>query len=897
MKTPTFLIGALGASILSFSSLAQISDQHGKQDFLEMHDGVSFFHSEDGSIKRIYGNVFSEGQTAKQSADAFLNEWSSLWGFDAEDLLPVGPWGIGNHIQPIMFDQVTQSYKFTGVGYLQSYQGVPIYNSRVTVLCRNESGFPAVHVTSDLYNVSRWNLSTGQPSSKVAVNVLRKRFGSNARISKPVYVIFAGLEGDRKDPALAYVSEVELGNKFIGTFEKYRYIVDANDGSILHIDDLILHTVDGQVKANVTQGAAADECEIELPVPMQYAKVTGGGQTTYADVDGYYELPTSGAGNITVSSGVEGRYFNVNNQGSSDSNISQSTGTDSTLNILHNQENTSEFYRAEVNAYVESNIVRDFTLFYNPDYPVIAGQEEFAVNVNIDSSCNAYYDGSSINFYRNTGGCNNTSFSVIVHHEYGHHLVNTAGSGQGEYGEGFSDVMGVLITGENKLAIGFYQGDCVDGIRNADNDCQYQSSGCSTCGSAIHACGQLISGCVWDIREQMKFLPGGLDALNSICVNSILMHSGTSIDEAIAIDFLTLDDNDSDIGNGTPHYQQIASGFTAHSIDVPQLDFLNYNFPNGISESVLPGQIATIEFEVYAGIEEPNTDEIYLVVEENGDSSLFPATYYGGDSYSVSFPPFDCGDDVRYYFKAESENGTTVYEPLGAPASKYALAVGVINETIALEADFNEGLPSGWSADGLWGATIDCAPGGDCGVGNAMYFGQSVSCDYNQGTVAGALLTPVIDMSDYSGDMVLSFCNALETEDFDSYDRAEVRVNGEMVAELGESNNWETIELPINASSYDTLQVEWYFDSGDDIFNEFRGWHIDNVLLRGASVECDDSGTCEGDVNGDNSVNVSDILMVIDQWGQTDSPADANADGIVNVSDALLIISRWGACP
>mgnify|MGYP001208420938 CR=1 FL=1 len=84
------------------------------------------------------------------------------------------------------------------------------------------------------------NLSAGQPSSKVAMNALRKRFGSNARISKPVYVIFAGLEGDRKDPALAYVSEVELGNKFLGTFEKYRYIVDANNGSILHTDDLII---------------------------------------------------------------------------------------------------------------------------------------------------------------------------------------------------------------------------------------------------------------------------------------------------------------------------------------------------------------------------------------------------------------------------------------------------------------------------------------------------------------------------------------------------------------------------------------------------------------------------------------------------------------------------------
>jgi len=890
-------MSTLSASLLTFSAFAQVGDKHGPSSFLEQHEGVTFFKSEDGSIKRVYGNVFSEGNTAKKSADAFLNDWSHLWGFDANDLLPVGPWGHGNHIQSVMFDHATQSYKFTGVGYMQTYQGVPIYNSRVTVLCRNESNFPAVHVTSDLYNVSRWDLPVGKPSPQIALNALTKRFGPRAAISKPVFVIFAGFEGDRRDPALAYVAEVETGNKFLGTFEKYRYIVDATNGLILHTDNLILHNVDGQVTANVTQGSAADECEIELPVPMQYAKVTGGGQTTYADVDGYYELPTSGGGNVTVSSGVEGRWFYVNNEGGSDSSISEDTSTNSTLNIYHNQANNDEFYRAEVNSYVESNIVRDFTLYYNPTYPTIHDQENFTINVNLNSSCNAFYDGSSINFYRNTGGCNNTAFSVIVHHEYGHHLVNVAGSGQGEYGEGFSDVMGVLITGEHKLAIGFYEGDCNDGIRDAENDCQYQSSGCSSCGSGIHACGQLISGCVWDIREQLKFLPGGLDTLNNICVNSILMHSGTSIDEAIAIDFLTLDDNDGDIGNGTPHYQQIASGFNAHNIDVPQLDFLNYNFPDGLPSQVLPGQIATIDFEVYAGIEEPDTDEVYLMVEENGSTTPYPATHLGGDDFSVSFPAFDCGDVVRYYFKTTGQNGTVVYEPLSAPANKYSIAVGTIDESVMIDQNFDDGLPSDWSASGLWNATTDCAPSGDCGNGNAMYFGLATSCNYDQGTVSGSLSSPVFSMDEYPGDKVLTFCSALQTEDFDAYDRAEVYINGEMVLDVSESGDWQVIEIDIPDTGSETIQISWVFDSGDEIYNEYRGWHIDNVELIGSSIDCDDTGTCEGDVTGDNSVNVSDILLVIDQWGEADSPADANGDGTVNVSDALLIISNWGPCP
>lgn len=53
---------------------------------------------------------------------------------------------------------------------------------------------------------------------------------------------------------------------------------------------------------------------------------------------------------------------------------------------------------------------------------------------------------------------------------------------------------------------------------------------------------------------------------------------------------------------------------------------------------------------------------------------------------------------------------------------------------------------------------------------------------------------------------------------------------------------------------------------------------------------------CLADITGDNNVDISDLLLVLEQWGATDSPADANMDGIVNVGDLLLIISGWGPC-
>ena len=59
-----------------------------------------------------------------------------------------------------------------------------------------------------------------------------------------------------------------------------------------------------------------------------------------------------------------------------------------------------------------------------------------------------------------------------------------------------------------------------------------------------------------------------------------------------------------------------------------------------------------------------------------------------------------------------------------------------------------------------------------------------------------------------------------------------------------------------------------------------------------------DPSVCDGDVNGDGQVNVTDMLSLISAWGACVNPgkcpADVNHDGQVNVNDLLTIISAWG---
>lgn len=54
---------------------------------------------------------------------------------------------------------------------------------------------------------------------------------------------------------------------------------------------------------------------------------------------------------------------------------------------------------------------------------------------------------------------------------------------------------------------------------------------------------------------------------------------------------------------------------------------------------------------------------------------------------------------------------------------------------------------------------------------------------------------------------------------------------------------------------------------------------------------------CVGDINGDNEVGISDLLILIAAWGPCpDCDADLNGDDSVNIDDLLILLAAWGPC-
>ncbi|MDI9411144.1 MAG: hypothetical protein QM519_06375, partial [Bacteroidia bacterium] len=693
------------------------------------------------------------------------------------------------------------------------------------------------------------------------------------------------------------------------------YITDPTTGDVFFEENQVCYAdATGTVQGQATPGFQADACAVEATAPLQYAGVSIGATSVFADVNGNFVIPGQ-TGSVTITSTLAGKYFKVFNAANANSTpTATATGAVGTpLNTMFNADNLAEAARAEVNAYRQANIVRDFALANNPSYPTIANQLNFAINVQVSGSCNAFYNGTSINFYPAAGGCNNTAFSTVVHHEFGHHMVASGGSGQGAYGEGMSDCMSLLISDDPRLGLGFQA--CNTGIRNADNTCTYSATGCSSCGSAIHSCGQLISGCVWDTREALGAKYGsaaGLARTSLLCVNSVPLHTGTTIAGDITIDFLTLDDNNSDIADGTPNYQEINGAFTLHGLPGPALQLLAFSFPNGIPATVSPAGSTTLAVNVapLAGTPQLGSGTFYWRNGGTGSFTAVPMTQGASNQYTVQVPATACLSNVQWYVSARTTTNSTVTSPSTAPAAFYSsLSATGVDQVFADAMDTNTGWVVGGTGDtattGIW-TRVDpngtaAQPENDAGTGTLCWVtgqgsvgGAQGEQDVDGGTTT--LTSPTFNLSGYE-DAIVSYArwysnNTGAAPNEDSMP-VEISNNGgstwvqmELVTE--NLNAWATKSFRVGQFVTPTATMKVRFRARDEISGSIIEAGVDDFRVEG--IGCTASNPA--DIDGNGGVDGADLGLLLAGWGTT--APDLNSDGLVDGSDLGLLLAAWG---
>jgi hypothetical protein len=878
----------LGVTVESFA--AEKNERQAAFERLQIrYPGVRAYKTGE-HMTRLYGRSFASGSSPELAAEDFRLNHSRTLGADAGDLIPVSLLADRRHTQPLMYIPETGEYKFTLIYYSQYRDEVPVFRSELRLLARNEPGYPVVLAVSTLRELGDFRVADrGGVNSGLATSSALARFPSLTDFSEPETVIWAGIEDEYTEPvlALAFTGYSDFP-------ERWLFVADAMTGEILYEEDqIIFEDVYGNVSGIATEGSGAEHCEDEVLTPMPYSRVNIGSTEAYADSNGSFLISNAGTDAVEVVSPVRGEYFIVYNYTGTDIILYDTVVPPGPANFIHNFANTEEV-RAQINAYIESNIVRDLVMTHNPSYPSVSTETEFPVYTNrVDGYCpgNAWYDpgDESMNFCSSGEGHPNTAWSSVIHHEYGHHLVNMAGSGQGEYGEGMGDVMGLLLSDESGTGFGFF-GPCEEPLREADNTMQYPCSG------EIHYCGQLLSGCVWSTRNELLAIqhtpgPEYLIILSNLAINSMLLHTGSYITPQITIDWLTLDDDDETIDNGTPHYESICAGFGAHNMTCPELTPVWFEYPDGRPEVVLPNRDTTFRVIVHSSAVEPVSGTGVLYYSIDGAPYQSSAmTEVTPNEYNAILPGSDCYSQIEWYVAAEASGFGTVYNPFDAPSTVYAAFVATGTATV-FEDDFESDM--GWAVSGgLWARGVPTGGGGEYGGPDPTgghtdpnVYGYNLYGDYENGMPERHLTSPAIDCSEKVF-VHLNFWRWLGVEQ-PSYDHAYVRVsnNGSTWTTIWENEGtitdgeWTEMDFDISsiADNEPTVYIRFTMGTTDGAWR-YCGWNIDDLVVSAYICE----STADSDEDG--------VLDVDDNCPATYNPGqdDEDGDNIGDVCDNCL---------
>jgi hypothetical protein len=332
-----------------------------------------------------------------------------------------------------------------------------------------------------------------------------------------------------------------------------------------------------------------------------------------------------------------------------------------------------------------------------------------ALPTNIDlttDNCNAFYDGSSINFYASANNCQSFAlFADVIYHEYGHGINDKYYQSQGGFwqngamGEGYADIWALGITQEPVMSLGYLINDQASFIRRYDEDLKVYPEDLI---GEVHADGEIIAGAWWDLHLNFGSMQQMLD-MYAESINALI--TGPDGDEGqiyvdILIEALTIDDSpanggDNDITNGTPNDLDIVNAFDAHGITLLSNATLVHS-PITVSDAD-----AAIDLTANITLQYPwALDGAIMRYRLNDDTAwqTVNMTNTSGSTYSASIPAQPGATIIGYYMALQNVNGVlAAVDPIGAhnsdPNLPHFILVGY---QLDRTEDFDDSQTNGW---------------------------------------------------------------------------------------------------------------------------------------------------------------------------------------------------------
>jgi hypothetical protein len=480
-----------------------------------------------------------------------------------------------------------------GVEMVQSVSGVEVYGASFVALYLPDGRLTAIDaqvlpIPEDLRVAPRVSAAR---ASDVASSEFAAAFGVPAEeVTPPRLVIYPFEGGDETVARLAWMVEARSTGRLKSELPRqWMYVIAADHDSADVLDgwnQVHAGDIKGTVKGWATPGLGPSSTPPVL-LPLGHLRVTTlaeypdhGTLYTETSVNGGFVF-TDLTGSAVVNARLQGPRVNVDDAEGADESASAvfEPGVPGTLTLNPGQTANAT---AEVNVFRWVDNFRSYIRAVDPSYTLM----DFTVkaNVNRDDTCNAFYNGVSINFYRSGGGCANTAYSTVIAHEEGHWANDKAGTGNGSdgMGEGAADVWALYVanttngnTDDPVVGRDFFGPG--GHVRTGENTRQFCGDDNGGCYGQVHADGQVLMGAFWKMRARLKSTYGasaGSDIANRLWIAWNRQYNQTKIKNVIVTQLLTLDDDDGNLRNGTPHYYEINrafrdQGFPGYGIPLP----------------------------------------------------------------------------------------------------------------------------------------------------------------------------------------------------------------------------------------------------------------------------------------------------------------------------------------
>jgi hypothetical protein len=744
-------------------------------------------------------------------------------------------------------DFVLVSNHFDGdirsVGFRQLHGGRVVVGGQVSFRFKNDRLFV---IGSEALPEIRLPAVTRASVSRVvlyaqATSALRRDLAlPDARVTAPGDEVVLPLVGD--DAVLGYriAVPVTIDGGVDGRFLAYS---DVATGETLAVRQLNLYTTGTVLYRSVDRFPGRPR--IDRPAPRAHVMVEGVEQTT--SVGGQVSWATTAPQAVVTS--VVGDLVAIVNRGAGGMRASSLMTLAPDAQIVWDASAVPED-DAQIQTYLATNIAKDYASHLDPAMTRLNAQ--LVANVNIAQSCNAFYDGRDINFFRASNECQNTGLlHDVVFHEFGHfvhdqEVIDGVGAVDSAMGEGVADFFAAQITNDPGMGRGFFNLDGDTPLRNLDPPTT-ENRWPQDIGE-IHKTGLIFAGTFWDLRKALIAQLGeteGIALTERLYLGTIRrsINIPTSLLEALATD-----DDDGNLANGTPHECAIRDAYGRHGLRAASGLIVA---PDRVSDPATT--MATVRIQVTglsarcAGDELASARLYYKPASKTGAATTFvAATQLSPTEFSAELP-LETDNKVLYQARVVFKDTSVLLLPDNLGDPYYELYQGKTVPLYCVDFDGGDPLAAGWMTKASGGGT-PWTWGVPSGTGatdprtaftGSRVISQVLGGDY-QPMSTSSIKIPPVDIGQWS-DVRLQYRRWLAVED-SHFDQARIRVGDKQAwinatQNMGDASASHSIDREwrfhdVSLSGYQpghTIDVSWELTSDEGL--EFGGWTLDDVCV------------------------------------------------------------------